>query len=62
LSRTITFSHQFERRSSAVSFPRISGSVPSGMATSYARPTSDPKNAGGVTPTIANGTPSTVID
>ena len=42
--------------------PRMSGSVPIGMATSNVRPTSTPKNPGGVTPTIVNGTRSTVSD
>ncbi len=42
----------------SVSLPRISGSAPSGTATSNVRPTSAPKNSGGVTPTIVNGTRS----
>ena len=58
----MTFSHQFERRSSDDSLPRMSGSVPSGIATSNVRPTSTPKKSGGVTPTIVNGTRSTVSD
>jgi hypothetical protein len=61
-SRTIDCSHQVERRSRLLSLPRMSGSVPSGMATSNWRPTSVPKKSGGVTPTIVKGTRSTVID
>ena len=53
-------SHQFDRRSSADSFPRMSGSVPIGIATSNVRPTSVPKNSGGVTPTTVKGTRSMI--
>jgi hypothetical protein len=55
-------SHHDDRRSRFDSLPRISGSVPSGIATSKARPISDPKNSGGMMPTIVNGTRSTAID
>ncbi len=50
-SRAITRSHHQDRWSSALSaVPRISGSSPSGSATSYGRPWSSPVNSGGVTP------------
>ena len=58
----MTFSHQCERPSSDDSLPRMSGSVPIGIATSNVRPTSTPKKSGGATPTIVNGTRSTVSD
>ena len=54
--RTMMFSHQYQWSSSPVSFPRTSGSAPSGITTSNLPPTSGPKNPGGVTPTIVNGT------
>jgi hypothetical protein len=50
--------HHDDRRSSALSLPRTSGSVPNGIATSNVRPTSMPKNSGGVTPTMVYGTRS----
>jgi hypothetical protein len=53
-------SHPLERPSSLEAPPYNNSSVPIGMATSNVRPTSTPKNCGGVTPMIVNGTRSTV--
>jgi hypothetical protein len=55
-SRTMTVIHHVDRLSRKLSRPRMSVSVPIGITTSNVRPTSGPKNSGGVTPTIVNGT------
>jgi hypothetical protein len=57
-SRPKTVSHQLLRRSSALSLPRMIGSVPSGAAMSKARPICMPRKSRCETPTIVNAWPS----
>jgi hypothetical protein len=57
--RNITRSHQADRASRNPGC-RTSAAAAIGTATSKVRPTSAPKNDGGATPTIVNGTRSTV--
>ena len=56
----MTSSDDVVARSSTLSRPRISDSVPIGRITSDLLPTSVPKKSGGITPTIVNGTRSIV--
>ena len=59
-SRTMTSSHHEDGCLNQLSWPRIDGSAAKGSITSVVRPTSTPKNPGGVTPTIVNGIRCTV--
>ena len=59
-NRMSTANVKLRRSSISLRLPGMSDSVPSGMATSNAWPTSIPRNSGGVTPTIVKGAPSSV--
>jgi hypothetical protein len=60
-TRPIAPRNQTSRWSSQARAPCVNGSAQSGTATSNARPTSTPKNAGGVTPTMSNEWPSSMM-
>ena len=59
-SRATMFNQGVPRRASRLSLRLTIGSVLSGTITSNVRPTSAPKNSGGMTPTTVNGTFSSV--